>query len=161
MEYFDVIRKRRSIRAFTGETIPQDHIALLVEAGCLAPSGYNRQVWDFVTITDLDVIKELAGDAEWITRAGVVIAVVMDTSSEFWVEDAAAATENILLAAVALGYGACWLGGDTAARESSLKTLLGIPRAKRLFTLIPVGVPAEAPEREKKTLDSLWHMERW
>jgi nitroreductase len=67
----------------------------------------------------------------------------------------------MLIACTALGYGACWIGGDTMAREEEFKALLGVPEEKRLITLIPVGVPAESPTKEKKSLAAVLHWERY
>ena len=67
----------------------------------------------------------------------------------------------MLLASVALGYGACWLEGYTLPREEEFKELLGIPKSKRLITLVPVGVPAENPVVDKKPLDEILHWERY
>ena len=86
-------------------------------------------------------------------QGGAIIAVVMDPSSRWWVEDASAAVENMLLASVALGYGACWLEGYTLPREEEFKELLGIPKSKRLITLVPVGVPAEVTGRGEKAAE--------
>ncbi len=76
-------------------------------------------------------------------------------------EDGAAAVQNMLLAATALGYGACWLEGYTLRREDELKIMLRVPAEKRLMTLVPVGVPAEWPTKEKKTLAEVIHWETW
>jgi len=99
--------------------------------------------------------------SQWMDKAAAIIAVVMDPSSRWWVEDASAAVENILLASVALGYGACWLEGYTLPREEEFKELLGIPKSKRLITLVPVGVPAENPAVDKKSLNEILHWERY
>jgi nitroreductase len=87
--------------------------------------------------------------------------VVMDPSSRWWLEDGSAAVENMLIAATALGYGSCWLEGYTLPREQEFKVLLGIPKEKRLLTLVPVGVPAEWPTKAKKPLAEVIHWERY
>jgi nitroreductase len=61
----------------------------------------------------------------------------------------------MLVAATALGYGSCWLEGYTLRREDEFKALLGVPVEKRLFTLVPLGVPVEWPSKEKKSLESV------
>jgi len=94
-------------------------------------------------------------------HAGAIIAVVLDPSSRWWVEDGAAAAENILLASTALGYGACWLEGYTLRMEETLKDLLGVPASKRLLTLVPIGVPAEWPVKEKKAREAVIHWEKY
>ena len=87
--------------------------------------------------------------AHWMEKAGAIIAVVMDPASRWWIEDGSAAVENMLIASTALGYGSCWLEGYTLPREGEFKLLLGVPKEKRLLTLMPIGVPTEWPTREK------------
>jgi nitroreductase len=161
MEALEAIRKRRSIRRYTGEPVPQEDLEKIVDAARLAATGNNRQPWDFIVVTDRDTIDRLKVAARWMESAGAIIAVVMDPSSRWWLEDGAAAIENILIAATALGYGSCWLEGYTLPREGEFKALLGIPEAKRLLTLVPVGVPAEWPSKEKKPLEEVIHWERY
>lgn len=161
MEALEAIRKRRSIRAYTGASVPREHLEQIVDAGRLAASGNNRQPWEFVVVTDPAMISELKIAARWMAKAGGVIAVVMDPGSRWWVEDGAAAVENILIAATALGYGSCWLEGYSLQFEDRIKSLLGVPLALRLLTLIPIGVPAEAPSPDKKALSQVLHWEKY
>lgn len=161
MDALEAIRRRRSVRSYTGDPIPRDDLEKIVDAGRLAASGYNRQPWDFIVVTERGKINKLAVAAEWMDKAAAVIAVVIDPSAEFWLEDGAAAVENMLVACTALGYGSCWLEGDTLPLQEQLKVVLGIPKEKRLLTLVPVGVPAEWPTKEKKPLDEVIHWEKW
>ena len=85
----------------------------------------------------------------------------MDSRSRWWVEDGAAAAQNMLIAATALGYGSCWLEGYSAQFEERVKALLGVPAGLRLLTLIPVGVAAEAPDPDKKSLSQVIHWEKY
>jgi nitroreductase len=159
MDTFEAIVKRRSVRSYTGESIPKEHLLKIVDAGRLAASGNNRQPWDFIIIMDQNLIQQLKVAAEWMENAGAIIAVVMDPSSRWWVEDGAAAVQNMLIAATALGYGSCWLEGYTLQREQVFKALLNVPEDRRLLTLVPVGVPTAWPEKEKRTLDDVIHWE--
>lgn len=161
MDAFEAIRRRRSIRKYTGDRIPREDLKKIVDAGRLAASGHNRQPWDFIVVTDRGMISKLTVAADWMDKAAAVIAVVIDPSAEFWLEDGSAAVENMLVASTALGYGSCWLEGDTVPLEEQLKELLGIPEKRRLLTLVPVGVPAEWPVKEKKSLEEVIHWERW
>lgn len=161
MDVFEAIRTRRSIRNFTGDPIPRHDLETIIDAARLAPSGHNEQPWDFIVVTDRAMIDQLKIAAGWMEKAGAIIAVVLDPSSRWWLEDGSAAIENILLAAHALGYGACWLEGYTLPLEAKFKTLLGVPEDKRLLTLIPVGVPKERPDKEKKPLDAVLHWEKF
>jgi len=161
MDALEAIRKRRSIRQYTGDPIPRADLETIVDAGRLAATGSNQQPWDFIVVTDRHMINQLKVASEWMDKAGAIIAVVMDPSSRWWLEDGAAAVENMLIACTALDYGACWLEGYTLPREEEFKALLGVPEDRRLLTLIPVGVPAEAPTRQKKTLEQVIHWERY
>ena len=161
MELFEAIRKRRSVRAYTGAPIPRADLETIVDAGRWAASGNNRQPWEFVVITAPSMIEELKVAAQWMDKAGAIIAVVMDPASRWWLEDGSAAIQNMLLAATALGYGSCWLEGWTLRYEDQFKALLNIPEDKRLLTLIPLGVPEAWPTREKKPLSDILYWEKY
>lgn len=161
MDALEAIRKRRSVRQYTGDPIPREDLEKIVNAGRLAASGNNQQPWDFVVVTEREMIEQLKVAARWMDRAGAIIAVVMNPSSRWWVEDGAAAVENMLIASTALGYGSCWLEGYTLPHEEEFKALLGIPKDRRLLTLVPIGVPVEWPTKEKKALEEVVHWERW
>ena len=161
MDALEAIRKRKSVRKYTGDSIPREDLEKIVDAGRLAASGSNQQPWDFIVVTDRAMIDKLKVASLWMEKAGAIIAVVLDSSSRWWVEDGAAAVENMLIASTALGYGSCWLEGYTLPREEEFKTLLGIPKEKRLLTLVPIGVPVEWPSKEKKSLEEVLHWERY
>jgi nitroreductase len=161
MDALEAIRKRRSVRAYTGAPIPREDLLTIVDAGRLAATGGNRQPWEFIVVTGRDIIDQLTVAAEWMDKAGAIIAVVMDESSRWWLEDGSAAIENMLLAGTALGYGSCWLEGWTLRLEDDLKTILDVPAEKRLLTLIPFGVPAEWPTKEKKSLEEVLYWEKY
>jgi len=161
MDALEAIRKRRSVRKYTGEPIPRKDLERIVDAGRLAASGSNQQPWDFIVITDRTMINQLKVASQWMEKAGAIIAVVMDPSSRWWVEDGAAAVENMLIASTALGYGSCWLEGYTLPHEEEFKALLSIPKTKRLLTLVPIGVPVEWPKKEKKLLAEVLHWEKY
>lgn len=161
MDALEAIRKRRSVRRYTGDPIPREDLEKIVDAARLAASGYNAQPWDFVVVTDRKVIDKLKVAAEWMDQAGAVIAVVLDRSSRFWLEDGSAAVQNMLIASTALGYGSCWLEGNIQPLEEGFKEILGIPEEKRLLTLVPIGVPVEWPTKEKKSLEEVLHWERY
>jgi nitroreductase len=161
MDALEAIRKRRSVRKYTGDPIPREDLETIIDAGRLAASGNNRQPWDFIVVTEREMIDRLKVASAWMEEAGAIVAVVMDPDSRWWLEDGAAAVENILIASTALGYGSCWLEGYTLPREQEFKQLLGVPEEKRLLTLVPIGVPAEWPTREKKPLEAVIHWEQY
>ena len=161
MDTLEAIRKRRSVRKFTGELIPREDLEKIVDAGRLAATGSNHQPWDFIVVTDREMIDRLIMVGKWMKKAGAIIAVVLDPYSRWWVEDGSAAIENMLIASTALGYGSCWVEGDSLPHEEELKTLLGVPKGKRLLALIPVGVPVDWPTVEKRPLESVLHWQKY
>ena len=132
-----------------------------MDTGRLAASGYNRQPWDFIVVTDRGMIEQLKIAAQWMEKAGAIIAVVLDPATKYWLEDGSAAVQNVPVAATALGYGTCWLEGYTLPLESQFKALLGVPDDRRLLTLVPIGVPVDWPTKEKKPLEQVLHWERF
>jgi nitroreductase len=161
MQALEAIRQRRSVRRYSGEPIAKEDLVSIVDAGRMAATGGNRQPWDFIVVTDGELIEKLSVAAAWMTQAAAIIAVVLDPTSRWWVEDGSAAVENMLIAATALGYGSCWLEGWTLPHEDAFKSLLEIPAEKRLLTLVPLGVPVDWPTREKKPLQSVLHWDRY
>ena len=161
MDALEVIRKRRSIRRYTEDVIPKADLETIVDAGRLAATGSNQQPWDFVIVTDRVMIARFQISGAWIATAAAVIVVVMDPGSRWWIEDGAAAIENMLLAGTALGYGTRWVEADALPREEQFKTLLGVPARKRVMALIPIGVAAETPSPEKRPLDQVIHWEKY
>lgn len=158
MDLFEAISARRSIRNYTGQPIPAADLEKIVDAGRLAASGMNYQPWEFIVVTDPEIMRRLRiPEDHWSAKAAAFIAVVMDPSSPWWREDASAAVQNMLLACTALGYGGCWLEGYTQRNEEALCAALGIPKDRKLFSLVSVGVPAEQPEKEKKPLEEVLH----
>lgn len=160
MEFFETVKKRASYRgAFTDERIDRAILEKIVTAGILAPSGCNCQTTSFVIVDDQKVIHEIAdimGKSFVAGAAALIVAVVDFTpaygSESFYKEDASAAVENILLAIADLGYASVWLDGYLRVNNVAEKigALLGVPAAKRVQILLPVGRPASAvPTKEK------------
>lgn len=151
----DTIKKRRSIRKYTGEGLSDEDVRALLEAAMAAPSADNLQPWEFVVVDDEGKRDELSKTHPWSTMcadAAVVFVVCGDEDcSRHWIEDASAATENLLLEATGRGLGAVWVGvyPNTGYEEHVRKTL-DIPSGLRVLCLVPVGHPAEAkPPRTK------------
>jgi nitroreductase len=157
MEALEAIQKRRSVRKFTGEPISREALEKIVDAGRLAATGSNQQPWDFIVVTNQDTMDQLTLVGRWMRKAAAIIVVVLDPYSRWWLEDGSAAIQNMLIASTALGYGSCWVEGDALPREEEFKTLLYIPKGKRLLALIPIGVPEDWPEVEKRPLESVLH----
>ena len=161
MDTIEAMQKRRSIRKYRGAAVPRADLETIVDAGRLAATGSNRQPWDFIVVTERGMIAHLSAPGSWIAEAAALIVVVMNPASRWWVEDGAAAIETMLLACTAIGYGSCWVEGDVQAHEESFKTLLGIPQGRRLMAILPIGLPAEVPEPQKRALESVLHWEKF
>jgi nitroreductase len=161
------IFSRRSIRKFTGEPIGDDDVKSLLEAGAAAPSANDTKCWRFVAVTDPDMRKTLADihpHGKMQAEAGCSIAVCADPTSSpgYWEQDCSAATENILLAANALGLGAVWLGVHPKLdRKTQLAKALGIPAGIELFCLIAIGHPAEEKEARTQLSAEMDHRDKW
>jgi nitroreductase len=165
-DMLDMIRKRRSIRKYTDQAVPDEQIRQLLEAAMAAPSGSNIQSWEFVVIKDPDLKRQLAQTHTWSHMAAdaAVVFVVCgnERASHHWVEDASAATENLLLAATALNLGAVWVAiYPSADREVHVRRVLAIPQGIRVLCLVPVGHPAESKPPRTQYEESKVHYEGW
>lgn len=158
MEFFEVINKRRSVRQFKNDPIPEEHISQILEAAHLAPSAGNSQCARFYVVKDEEIKKHLATDAGhqlFIAQAPVAIVIVADLDavgkgygergrSTYALQDTAVAAENILLAATALGYGSCWVG---AFDEMVATKILDLPATLRPVAILPLGISNEPTTR--------------
>ena len=165
MEVLDAIKNRRSIRRYQDKDVPDDKVMQVLEAGRWAPSAHNSQPRKFIVVRDEKTRKELARVATYgsfLAEAPVAIAVVIDpSSSNHPVEDGAAATQNMLLTAYALGLGSCWIGVYGSAYEDRAKRILGIPEDKRLQSLIALGYAAGSGSTSRIELSKLVCYERY
>lgn len=153
------IMTRTSIRQYTDETVSKADIETMLRAGMAAPTAVNRQPWHFVAVTDKAKLAELAGRrGGMIKQAGVAIVVCgnMDKAMQgpgqaFWVQDCSAATENILLAANAIGLGAVWTGCyPMDDRVAEVSKTLKLPETIVPLCVIAIGHPAEQPAPKNK-----------
>jgi nitroreductase len=145
----DLIKQRRSIRRYTDEPVAGADIKTLLEAAMAAPSADNSQPWEFVVVQQDGLRQELAQTHPWSRMcAGAPVVFVVcahERRSSHWVEDASAATENLLLAAAGLDLGAVWVGVYPNSRyEKHVRQVLDIPSGLRVLCLVPVGHPAES-----------------
>lgn len=154
------IMTRTSIRQFKAQPVEQDKVDILLKAAMAAPSALNLQPWHFIVINDKETIALLSGKQP--TSAPLMIAVCGDTDKtmlpdgstklpDFWVEDVSAATENLLLAAHALGLGAVWTGVYPAMdRTAEVANVLNCPQNIVPLAVVRVGYPDESPEPKNK-----------
>ncbi|GAB4446072.1 MAG: nitroreductase family protein [Anaerolineae bacterium] len=159
------ILARRSIRAFTDQPVTEAQITRLLEAAMAAPSARNTKPWSFVVVTERETLNRLIfkNAASMLAQATLCIAVCGEPKlSEYWVQDAAAATENILLAATGMGLGSVWIGvHPNPASEQAVRDVLGIPAHIHPLCLIAIGHPAETKPPRTQYDAACVHRERW
>jgi nitroreductase len=166
-ELIDLLFARRSIREYAAEPVPEEHIQTLLRAAMAAPSASNLKPWHYIVVTDrttLDHLAEGHPHGKMLFEAPLCIAVCGDSniSAGYWVQDCSAATQNLLLAAVALGLGAVWLGvHPKQERVKAIRTVLGIPDQVVPLNLISIGYPAEEKEPRTQFDSARVHSECW
>ena len=166
------IMTRVSVRKFTGEKISEAQIDTLLRAAMAAPSAINKQPWAFIVVTDETVIARL-GEALPYSRCsnhpavaiipcGDLNKAIPGEMANFWINDVSAATENLLLAAHAMGLGAVWTGlHPDMNRAKMVQDILGLPEHIIPLCVVPVGVPAEQPDIKNKFNPDNIHYNKW
>jgi nitroreductase len=163
MDAIEALKTRRSVRAYTREGVPREIIEDLIDCGRLAATAINIQPWEFVVVTNAETLRRIAHATDhgrFIVDAPACV-VVLCQDTKYYLEDGGAATENILLAARAHGLGACWVAGDKKPYAGEILKLIGAPPGYKLVSLIPLGYPAEQPEKAKRPLGQVLHWERF
>ncbi|NLC56471.1 MAG: nitroreductase family protein [Armatimonadetes bacterium] len=169
MEAMQAILSRRSIRQFTNQPVSDDLVEQLLRAAMSAPSAGNQQPWQFVVVTDraiLEAIPTIHPHAAMSPMAALGILVCGDLNREvyrgYWPQDCAAAIENLLVAANALGLGAVWTGiYPVEERVAQFREKFGIPEEIVPMAWIPIGWPAETKEPADRYDPARIHRERW
>jgi len=155
----EAIKKRRSVREYLAEAIPEEKINQILMAAMCAPSANALYPWDLVVVSNPETKEILAKATPWSSHAqsaAVVIVVVghPQKSSE-WLEDCSITAEHLWLEATEQGLSSCWIqirGNDTAEKE--IKELLNIPEECRVLCLMPLGKPAvTSPEHGDDKFD--------
>ena len=152
MSVLDAIYTRTSVRSYTDQPVEPEKIEQILRAGMSAPTARNQQPWAFVVVDDKEVMTQLADSlpyAKMLASAPVAIVVCGDMSrtlegegAAYWIQDASAATENILLAAHGLGLGAVWSGAyPTMDRVRAIRSVLDLPAQIVPLNVIPMGYP--------------------
>jgi nitroreductase len=163
MDAIEALKTRRSIRAYTDQGVPREIIEDIIDCGRLAATARNEQPWEFVVVTDPERLRSIAQKTDYgrfIATAPVCV-LVLCKQTKYYLEDGSSATHNILVAARAHGLGACWVAGDKKRYADEIRREIGAPDGYKLVSMIPVGYPAEQPQKEKRTLDEVVHWERF
>ena len=169
MDAMTAIRTRRSVRAFTGEDVTDEQVKEMLGAAMSAPSAGNEQPWAFVVVRDREILNKVPSInkfAGFIQKAALAIMVcgdlTLDAHHGYWIEDVSAASQNLLLAAHALGLGAVWTGVHPAEdREKGYRQLLGLPDNIVPLSFIIIGHPAKTPAPENRYQEARIHLNRW
>jgi nitroreductase len=165
----EVILTRRSVRRYADQPVPDALLTDLLRAAMAAPSAGNQQPWQFVVVRDRAVLEAVAGAnpyGEMARHAPLAVIVCADLKREnvpgFWVQDCAAATENLLLAAHASGLGAVWCGTyPLEERMQRIRAAVGLPEDVIPFAVVPVGYPVERPAPADRYDADRVHLDRW
>lgn len=157
---FNLLKSRRSIRKFQDKAVEKEKTEIILKSALLAPSSRSIRPWEFVTVTDKELLKKLSRckehGSQFLGGTPLGIVVTADPKEcDVWVEDASIASIIIQLAAQSLGLGSCWIqvrerfqAGDKKA-EDYIKEILEIPEKFSVECIIAIGYPAE----EKKPYD--------
>lgn len=163
MDALEALRTRRSVRAYSAAPVSRGMLEQIVDCARLAPSANNLQPWEFVVVTEGEMLRKIAAAANhgpFIASAQACVAVLCK-QGRYYLEDGSAATQNLLLAAHALGLGACWVAGDKKPYAEEVAGWLGAPPEYRLVSLVAIGHPAEDSHPPKRPLPSVLHWERF
>ncbi len=168
----DNLMTRTSIRSYQDRPIEDEKVEKMLRAAMAAPTAGNKQPWKFIVIKDKQTLKSISEQFNTMKMAAyapLAIVVCGDMNNTFpadgrdyWVEDASAATENLLLAAHALELGAVWCGiYPMQERVTYLQKLLELPGNIVPLNVIPIGYPAENPAPKDKWKPKNIHYEKW
>ena len=160
MDTIQAIMDRRSVRKYKKDRVKGEDLRTILEAGRQAPSGGNRQPWEFVIVKDerlREKVAEACNGQMWIADAPAILCLVTEPGEGS--VNGTIVLDHAILAATSLGYGTCWIGAYDAAK---VKEVLGIPDDHGIICLTPVGLPAEHPAaRPRKSPTELFMKERF
>lgn len=166
----DAIFSRRSIRSYEDRPVPSELLLQLLQAGMAAPSAHNGRPWEFIVVTARDTLDALRASLEYgkhNAAAAIAIcynpALASSTSSpNWWVQDCAAAMENMWIAAPSLGLGAVWIGVYPKAKNTRpVRRILQIPPEVTPFGLLYTGYPAVTKPPRTQFEEQRVHWEKY
>ena len=167
-EAIKTILARRSIRKYENKQVEREKIDLILECACAAPSANNLRPWHFVEITErktLDALADALTYGKMLAQATLAIVVCSEkesTSNPWWEQDCAAAMQNILVAATALGLGSVWVGvHHTAVFSEKVRGIVGIPEHIQVMGIAAIGYGAESKPAHGGFEQGHVHKDRW
>lgn len=176
------ILNRKSVRSYTGDTIPAAVMENILRAAMAAPSGMDIRPWQFVVLTDksqYETIFEGNGNMKKFMESGAIVVICADTTvtrptredpdgpavtrpNPMWRDDIAAATENLLLAVEAYGLGACWTACYPFPNTMApVKAALGLPETVVPYAVVPIGYHDGTTQPKDKWDAARVHYDRW
>jgi len=171
---FELLRQRRSIRKFQDRAVEKEKLDTILKSALLSPSSRGRRPWEFVAVTDKELLKKLSRcrehSSQFLEGAPLGIVVIADPKiTDVWVEDASIASIIMQLTAQSLGLGSCWIqvrkrmAPDNGKAEDYIKQVLGIPDRYSVENIIAIGYPAEEkkPYDEEQLLYDKLHLNRY
>lgn len=169
MDFLDIIHTRRSIRKFTPDPVSVEALEKILRAGMVSPTATNSQSWRFIVVDEREILDEITRIHPYAKPAAdaplaIVVCGDMDAghAPEFWPQDAAAATQTMMLAARALELGSLWCGiHPHTEREDAFIKLLDMPGNIRPFALLIIGHPLQPFTREDRFDKTKVHHNRW
>ena len=161
MNTLDAIAARKSYRGkYLPTAVPEEHLKAIVEAGYHAPSGCNKQTTAFIAVDDPELMAKLhavidppIGETAPAMVCVLTRRIIAYRDRTFFIQDYAAAIQNMLLAIVELGYASCWIEGhvtDVDRIGYQMQKILGVPDEYELICFLPVGIPADEIKPVKK-----------
>jgi nitroreductase len=166
-DLLDLMYSRRSIRDYTGEPVSDEDVEAMLKAAMAAPSAQDLRPWHFVVVREREVLDELAEVHKYaymLEKAPMAIVVCGDqeVSKKHWVEDTCAATQNLLLAATALGLGGVWISLYPKKKyQKTVRELLEIPDHVGVLCALAIGHPAERKKARTQYDEKRVHQEEW
>ncbi|MEI7998730.1 MAG: nitroreductase family protein [Candidatus Omnitrophota bacterium] len=172
MDTLKAILERRSIRRYTKAAVSRENLIQLAKAGMAAPSSRDTRHFRFIIVDDASLIDELGTGLPYskmllTSRHAIVVATDLNvahggSSTDYWIQDCSAAAENILLAAKALGLGACWTAAHPRQERVALvKKLLSLPENISPLCVIAIGVPTGDDKPRDKFNAEHVHFNKW
>lgn len=164
MEVFECVKTLSTIRNYISGEAPEEVIAEVMEAGRLAPSARNEQPWEFILVTDPDILEELAKyctSGRFVSEAAFAVVVLTDPSNKWHDIDTTRAVQNMVLTAWGRKLGSCWIG---MIDKKGLSEYLEIPKSLNILTVLPFGYFEErlvVHKKDRKPPKEVFHLNRF
>lgn len=156
MNLLQIMLNRRSVRTYSEASIPDEKLALILQAGLASPSSRSIRPWEFIVVKNKETLKKLSkirtSSSQMLAQASCAIVVIADPSkSDVWIEDCSNAMLNMHLMADSIGVGSCWVQGrlrmasDEKTTEDATRELLAFPKNYKLEAILSLGMTNNHP----------------